>query len=456
MAGDWLPDGPSVPAVGTATGVIADRQAVRRLLQRVGLGPRPGELDAAVARGFDATLAALTQPASGPDAGVAATPLPDFGPPAPPLAKAASIETRQAQRREQTAQARQLQLWWLDRMAAVDAPFPERMTWFWHGHFATSIAKVRRAQLMAGQNATQRGLGRGDFRALAQAMIVDPAMLIWLDGGGNRVGRPNENLAREFMELFTLGVGNYSETDVRQAARALTGWQVNYRTDTPVFRPRAHDTGPETVLGAPGAYDAASLVDQILSQPAAPQYLAQRIWIRYVADTPPDPATLDRLVTAYGPGHDITALLTAALRSPAFRAPGSVVVREPVLWLVGALRALRLPASKLPPAVLAAALTGLGQVPFAPPNVGGWPAGPQWLTTAAALTRLQLARTLATLGDISPVSDAAAAERVDAATTLLGLPALTDRTRGALRTLAKDPVQLVALAIASPENTVSA
>lgn len=442
--------------VGTATEVITDRDAVRRLLQRVGLGPRLGELDAAASHGFDATVDALIQSATSADAGVAATPVPDFGAPAPRLTKMADVEARQAQRREQAAQTRQLQVWWLDRMVAVDAPSPERMTWFWHGHFATSVVKVRRADLMAGQNATQRRLGRGDFRTLAHAMIVDPAMLVWLDGGGNRLGRPNENLAREFMELFTLGVGNYTETDVRQAARALTGWQVDYRTDTAVFKPRAHDAGPETVLGAPGDYDAPSLVDRVLSLPAAPPYLAQRIWTRYVADTPADPATLDQLVTAYGPGHDITALLTAAVRSPAFRAPASVLVKEPVLWLVAALRALRLRASKLPQAVLAATLTGLGQIPFAPPNVGGWPAGPQWLTTAAALTRLQVAIRLATLGDISPVTDAAPGDRVDATAALLGLPMLTDRTRGALRTLTDQPAQLVALAIASPENTVSA
>lgn len=279
--------------VGTATEVITDRDAVRRLLQRVGLGPRLGELDAAASHGFDATVNALTQPTTSADAGVAATPVPDFGAPAPRLTKMTDVEARQAQRREEAAQTRQLQVWWLDRMVVVDAPSPERMTWFWHGHFATSVVKVRRADLMAGQNATQRRLGRGDFRALAHAMIVDPAMLVWLDGGGNRLGRPNENLAREFMELFTLGVGNYSETDVRQAARALTGWQVDYRTDTAVFKHRAHDAGPETVLGAPGDYDAPSLVDRVLSLPAAPRYLAQRIWTRYVADTPPDPATLD-------------------------------------------------------------------------------------------------------------------------------------------------------------------
>jgi uncharacterized protein (DUF1800 family) len=456
--------GVSVNAITTATrvatmassGVISERDAVRRLVQRVGLGPRPGELATAASAGFEATLAALTAPRAGPDAGVVATPVPDFGSPVPRLGRSATIEARQAQQRAQAVQGRQLGVWWLDRMAAVDGPFVERMTWFWHGHFATSVKKVKLAQLMYLQNDTQRRLGRGDFRALAQAMIIDPAMLVWLDGGGNRIGKPNENLAREFVELFTLGVGNYSETDVRQAARALTGWQVNYTTDTPVFRPRAHDAGPETVLGVRGDYDASGLVDLILSRPTAPRYLAQRIWTRYVSDTPPDPATLERLVAAYGPGHDITALLTAAVRSPAFRDPASVLVREPVLWLVAVLRALRLPASKLPPAALEAALSGLGQSPFAPPNVGGWPAGTPWLTTAAALTRLQVARTLATVGDISPVSDAAPADRVDAATTLLGLPTLTDRTRGALRTLTNQPAQLVALAIASPENTVSA
>jgi len=436
--------------------VVTERDAVRRLLQRGGLGTRPGELDAATTSGFDATLAALITPAASPDTGAAATPAPVFGPPPQRLGKAAGIAAIQAQRREQADQARQLGVWWLDRMSAVNAPFPERMAWFWHGHFATSVKKVRLAQLMYLQNDAQRRLGRGDFRALAQAMIVDPAMLIWLDGGGNRVGRPNENLAREFMELFTLGVGNYSETDVRQAARALTGWQVNDTTDTAVFHTRSHDAGPETVLGAPGAYNAPSLVDLLITQPASPRFLAQRIWTRFVADTPPDSATLERLVAAYGPGHDITALLAAAVSSPAFRHPASVLVREPVLWLVAALRALRIPASKLAPAALGAALSGLGQIPFTPPNVGGWPAGTPWLTTAAALTRLQAAQTLATVGDISPVTDAAAPARIDATVALLGLPILTNRTLTALRTLTTQPVQLVALALASPENTVSA
>lgn len=436
---------------------IGDRDAVRRLLQRVGLGPRHGELDTAAAAGFDATLAALTAPPAGRDTG--AIPPPSFPARTSRAGKAAGkadVAARREVRQQEAGQARQLVVWWLDRMAAVDAPFPERLTWFWHGHFATSVHKVRSAELMYRQNDTQRRLGGGDFRALAQAMIIDPALLVWLDGGGNRAGRPNENLAREFMELFTLGVGNYTENDVRQAARALTGWRVDYATGTATVIPRDHDGGPETVLGVSSPFDAAGLVDLLVTQPASPRFLAGRIWTRFVSDTPPDPVTLDMLVAAYGPGHDITGLLRAAVTAPAFRDPASVLVRQPVEWLVAALRALRLPASTLPATALNAGLAGLGQTPFDPPNVGGWPAGTPWLTTAAALTRLTLARTLAASGDLSPVTDTAPGDRVAATAVLLGLPPFTDRTAAALTPLAGQPTQLVAAALASPENTVSA
>lgn len=432
--------------------MISEQDAVRRLVQRLGLGPRPGE---AGQGGFEATLAALTGPA-GPDPGVAATPVPQFGPPAPRLRKkTAPIEQRMAQRRQLAQQGRTLGAWWLDRMAAVRAPFPERMTWFWHTHFATSIQKVKFPALMYQQNNTQRSLGRGDFRALAQAMIVDPAMLIWLDGNGNQVGKPNENLAREFMELFSLGVGNYTEEDVRQAARALTGWRVDYSTDAAGFRAGRHDDGPETVLGHTEPFDASGLVNLLVTEPASPRFVATRVWTRFVSDTPPDPATMNRLLAAYGPNHDVTALVRQAARSAAFTDPASVLVREPVLWLVGALRALRLPASTLPAPALHQALTGLGQVPFTPPNVGGWPAGVPWLTTAAALARMRFAQTLAAHGDISSITATSPSGRIDATAALLGLPRFTDRTANALGPLAEHPAQLVGLALTAPENTVS-
>jgi uncharacterized protein (DUF1800 family) len=315
---------------------------------------------------------------------------------------------------------------------------------------------VRYPQLMSAQNETLRRLGRGDFRALAQAMIVDPAMLVWLDGGGNRVGRPNENLAREFMELFTLGVGNYTEDDVRQAARALTGWRVDARTGTARLNPVDHDAGPKSVLDTTAAYDAPGLVDLLVTSPASPRFLAGRVWRRFVSDTPPDPATLDALVAAYGPGHDITAMVRAAVTSPAFRSASSVLVRQPVEWLVGALRALRLPASRVKPAALAGGLRDLGQTPFFPPDVGGWPAGTPWLSTAAALARIRTARALTAAADLSPVVDVPVPGRVEATAALLGLPGFTARTADALAPLAGHPPDLVAAALSCPENTVSA
>ena len=437
-----------------AGGAISEQDAVRRLVGRLGLGPRAGELSGAVAAGFASTLATLTTPAA-LDAGTSATPVPPLGPTSR-VGKAGGIQARRAQLQALAAEGRELGLWWLDRMAAVEAPFPERMTWFWHGHFATSIKKVKFAKLMYQQNDTLRRLGRGDFRTLAQAMIIDPAMLIWLDGQGNQVGKPNENLAREFMELFCLGVGNYAETDVRQAARALTGWRLNYTSDTPSFTPGAHDPGPETVLGQSASFDAPALVNLLVQEPATAEFLTTRVWTRFVSDTPPDAATMIRLLSAYGPAHDITALVRAAVNTPQFRDPASVLVKEPVLWLVGALRALRLPASRLPAKSVQAGLTGLGQVPFVPPNVGGWPSGVPWLTTAAALTRLRLAQQLASLGDISSVTATSPSGRIEATAGLLGLPGFTDRTAAALEPLSNQPTQLVGLALTAPEYTVNA
>ncbi|TCK22459.1 DUF1800 domain-containing protein [Pseudonocardia endophytica] len=438
----------------TPGGAVSEHAAVRRLLQRVGLGARPGETDAAARNGFDVTLTGLMSPA-GRDAGVAATPPPGLA----PLERRAGkndADARTEQRQEATKQTAQLGTWWLDRMAAVDEPLPERMTWFWHGHFATSAQKVRYPPLMLAQNETLRRLGRGDFRTLAQAMIIDPAMLVWLDGGGNRVGRPNENLAREFMELFTLGVGHYTEDDVRQAARALTGWRVDFRTGAATQDPRDHDAAPKTVLGTTAPYDAAGLTDLLVTRPASPTFLAGRIWRRLVSDTPPSTSTLDRLVAAYGPGHDVTALVRAIAGSEEFRSAESVLVRPPVDWLVGALRALRLTASALKQQTLTSGLRDLGQIPLRPPDVGGWPSGPPWLSTAAALARLQVARELARTADLSPITDEPRPGRVEATAALLGLDGFGSRTTSALAPLAGRPPDLVAAALASPENTVSA
>ena len=439
-------------------GVLAERDAVRRLLQRLGLGPRPGELDRAVAAGFAATLEDLVHPA-GADPGLADAPVPVFGPePSAPGAMPGSPQ-RRAVNQQVAVRATELQAWWVDRMAAVDAPLRERLAWFWHGHFATAIGKVRSAPMMLAQNETFRRLGVGDFRELARALIVDPAMLVWLDGVQNRKGRPNENLAREFMELFTLGVGNYTETDVRQAARALTGWRVDRVSGTASLLAAQHDPGPQTLLGTTASLDATGFADLVVARPESGGFIATRIWTRFVSANPPDPTTLAELTAAYGSRRDITALLRAIATSPGFRDPAAVLVRQPMEWVVATLRALHLRPSALPAPTqraLRAGLTQLGQIPFDPPSVGGWPSGSAWLTTAAAAARLTLAQALTPHADLTLVTAAARPARIDATAALLGLPTLSDRTRAALGELTADPPQLVALALASPENVVSA
>ena len=233
---------------------LTESAAVRRLHDRLGFGLGGSELAASHAGGFDAAVGRLLG-ADGRDAGAAATPPPDV-PFRPRPAKVDGVKPdqseRKAWRREMRAQLGALSLWWLDRMVAAEQPTVERLTWFWHGHFATSAKKVKVARLMLAQNETFRRHALGSFAPLAQAMIIDPAMLVWLDGNDNTAKAPNENLSREFLELFTLGHGAYSEADVREAARALTGWKINRQSGQAALRPRQHDDGPKRILGDHG------------------------------------------------------------------------------------------------------------------------------------------------------------------------------------------------------------
>jgi uncharacterized protein (DUF1800 family) len=305
---------------------LDESAAVRRLLDRLGFGPRPGDL----AAGFTATATTLLNPA--PDT----VPPPNLGAPVARPGKDAAARKQAAQALAQ--QELTLAGWWLDRMVTTGAPLTERLTWFWHGHFATSEQKVRSPQLMLRQNETFRQQGIGDFTTLARSMIVDPAMLLWLDGQQNTVRAPNENLARESMELFLLGIGHYTEDDVRAAARALTGWTVNRTTGTAQLAPRRHDNGTKTILGAGQNFDADSFVDLVLSQPASPRFIAGRLWFRLVSATPPPSDVLDRLAAAYGPTRSIHALLTALVAEPSFLDSAQTLVKQPVEWLVGLLR----------------------------------------------------------------------------------------------------------------------
>jgi uncharacterized protein (DUF1800 family) len=441
---------------------LDDGAAVRRVLDRFGFGPRPGELASAKAAGFRATAAALLDPAApAHDAGVTATPPPNLGAEVLRPGAAAKQQDPAAKKQAQRAIAAQeltLAGWWLDRMVATEAPLAERMTWFWHGHFATSEQKVRSPRLMQHQNETFRQQGTGSATTLAKSMIVDPAMMVWLDAQQNSVRAPNENLAREAMELFLLGIGHYTEDDVRAAARALTGWVVSKQTITATFLPKRHDNTDKTILGTTSDFDASSFADLVLARPDSPRFIAGRLWFRLVSATPPPSDVLDRLVAAYGPNQDVTALLRAMAAERAFTDSTSTLVKQPVEWLVGLLRAVgvapsnfAVPQRKL----LFAGLQGMGQVPFAPPNVGGWPADVAWLTTSSALTRLKIAELVASKANLSSVATVSAPARVDAMRTLLGVAQWTDRTKAALAKVTGDPRQLLAIAACAPEYVVS-
>jgi len=423
-----------------------NRSAVAHLLRRAGFGASGAEIDAAVKAGYEATVSALVAPA-GADPGAAATPPPDF-----PAVKAPKKGDAQADY--------QMVEWWLGRMASVTQPLVEKRTFFFHGHFATSIQKVKSPGFMVQQNQTMRTLGGGDFGALAHAMVRDPAMMLWLDSAGNTLKAPNENLARELMELFTLGVGNYSEDDVRAGARALTGWRLDPDGKATLV-PKLHDDTPKTILGRTANFDDTSFVDWILQQPASPKFVTARFWARFGMPGPIPPDVSGRLLAAYGPNRDITALLRALFLDPVFRGPQAryALVKQPTEYVVGVLRALKIKVSANGDSkdneALRAALTGLGQMPFYPPNVGGWPEGTAWLTTAAAQTRFGFAEWAVSKGDLSQVENSSPSQRIDAVAHLLGVDAFSDRSASALNEVVANPQQLVTLALLAPEYLVN-
>jgi len=432
--------------------LLDEPDAIRRVLDRFGFGADAAQLAAARKRGWDATVDDLFRPAGGPDTVVPTLPV-IVGP-----NKDASKDDKKKAALERKAQQLQLGIWWLERMVSAEHGLTERMTWFWHGHFATSLQKVKSASLMLTQNETLRTDALTTFDKLAHAMILDPAMLVWLDGNDNMVGAANENLGREFMELFSLGHGAYSEDDVREAARALTGWTVKRAIGKARFVPRRHDNTSKTILGSTADFDANSFVDLVRQQSASPAFVISRVWARLVGPLELTTAVDDRLVAAYGREGDIAALLRAVLAEDAFRDRQTSLVKQPVEWLVGLMRALGVRPSALDAKEkreLAVGLRGMGQVPFLPPSVGGWPAGGAWLTTSAALARLHTAKLVAGKADLRALTAASRLNRIAAAGELLGVGTWTTRTRDALAAAAGDPVALVVAAAGSPEYVVS-
>ncbi len=300
-----------------------------------------------------------------------------------------SPEQRKALVKELRRRARDLKAWWYREMLATDAPLTEHMTLFWHNHFTSSLRKVRLPTLLYRQNLLLRRYALGNFGTLLHAVARDPAMVLYLDNQTNRKGRPNENFARELLELFTLGEGHYREQDIKNAARAFTGWEANRRTGRFRFNRRVHDDGVKTFMGRTGRFDGDDIIDIVLAQPQTARFVTAKLWRDMVSERP-DPAEVRRLAAVFRNHHyEIRPLLRAMLLSPQFRAAADRgrLIKSPVELLVGTLRMFGL---AVKPERLVQAGRALGQDLFDPPNVKGWPGGDAWISSATLLVRQQL------------------------------------------------------------------
>ena len=321
-----------------------------------------------------------------------------------------SAEERAAAQRHIVQQGLELRAWWLREMLLTPSPLTERMTLFWHNHFATSQQKVRSTQLMYRQNVLLRREALGNFATLLHEVGKDPAMLIYLDNAGSRRQAPNENFAREVMELFTLGEGNYGERDVKEAARAFTGWSLERDTGTFIDRRAWHDYGDKTILGKTGRLDGDDVLDILLARPEAAQFIAAKVWREFVSPNP-EPREVKRWAAVFREArYEVKPLLRVALTSNAFWSTDhrAALIKSPVDLVVGTLRTFDIHPFDLRPAVFACA--ALGQNPFSPPNVKGWPGGQAWINSATLLGRKQWIDRLFRGSDPTMAADAAQAE----------------------------------------------
>jgi uncharacterized protein (DUF1800 family) len=406
--------------VAVYTGPFGRAQA-ERLLWRAGFGPRKGEADELAKLGPDAAVRSLTRPGAERLVGAA-----------PRDSRGRALAPNDAWGHDH--------LWWLDRMVRTSRPLVERMTLVWHDWFATSLAGVGSQRLMLRQNALLRRHALGSFGSLLREITKDPAMLLWLSGTENTRWSPNENYARELMELFTLGAGRgYTERDVREQARALTGWRNDWRSGVGAhnfrFDRERHDRGRKRVFGTRGAYDWQDAVRLCLAHRRHPAFFVEKLW-GYFVPTPPDAATRRSLEKLYRREHAVRPVVEAILRHPALY-NGPRMVKPPAVYTAGLLRALGRPLDTSDWAWLAGMA---GQRLFMPPNVAGWD-DERWLDTATFRGRWWVANYATrpfSLTDKQAASVPSQPEAlVDSAIAFWGSPTLRPETRGALLEFAR-------------------
>ena len=344
------------------------------LARRTGFSALPAQVEALMtfADQQDAIDGLLHQPGSEHS-------LPDWHD-LPPPGRTDDMETRQQRQQQRNRMGSDLKYWWFEQMHRNSAPLQEKMTLFWANHFTSSLKKVKWPPALLAQNRTLRANSLGSFRTLLDAMIKDPAMLIYLDNTNSKKHAPNENLARELLELFSMGEGQYSEQDIKELARALTGAAVNQSTGLYQFRRWAHDAGRKTIFGETARFAPDDLADLILRQPQVAPFITNKIW-QFLVGTAPEAQDLSTLSQGFrDSNYDIAALVKQILNHAAFWQSAGQIIKSPMELLVGSYQLFGFATPRQ--RQLLQALKSMGQDLFDPPNVKGWPEGNAWYTSA--------------------------------------------------------------------------
>ncbi len=373
-----------------------DRFLAAHLANRAGFGSPPAELDRLVHLGVERAVDSLVDFEDRP-----------AGAPPPPMPPWLKLEREQFQRldddqrrklRQESQQEHRealqdLRGWWVGRMQTTARPLEEKLTLFWHGHFATSARVVKNARLVFQQNEMLRRHCIGNFRELLLGISRDPAMLRYLDNHSNRKANPNENYARELLELFTMGAGNYTEQDVKEAARAFTGWTFSPWTSEYVFAQRQHDYGEKVFLGRRGDFDGGDIIRIILGQPVTARFVVRKLFEFFVYENPAAEVVDACAALLREHDYELRPLLRTIFRSELFYSARAVrtQIKSPAQMVIGSARLLGV---EQDPKLLAFGMRLLGQELFAPPNVKGWDGGEAWINTNTLSMRHNLARYL--------------------------------------------------------------
>ena len=303
---------------------------------------------------------------------------------------------RQSLIRMENEKSRDLNIAWVNRMINTDSPFREKMTLFWHGHFACRSRVPFFAQQL---NNIQREHGLGSFKKLLVEVSKTPAMLQYLNNQQNKKGKPNENFARELMELFTLGRGNYSEQDIKESARSFTGWSYD-KDGAFAFRKNQHDDGTKTFFGKVGNFEGENIIDIILENPKTAEFISRKVYKFFVNDNVNEDNVKELAKHFYSSKYDIASLMKKVFTSSWFYSPENVgtKIKSPAEFIVGLSRGFYVTYNK--PQVLLQLQSSLGQYLFNPPNVAGWPGGQSWIDSSSLMLRMRIPSMVLNDGEI--------------------------------------------------------